>query len=88
MKSGRHTSVCPACKRSLTRLKKHHIVKKIVLGASNNCRHKFSPGTVRIQLETDAGFKINIYGGNGITTGYLYCEEKDKSQVVALLNSS
>ena len=84
MKSGRHTSVCQACKRTLKRLKSLSIVKKIVLGASNNCRHKFAPGSIRIQQETDAGFKINLYGSNGITTGYLYCDQGDKAKVKEL----
>lgn len=87
-KSGRHQSVCPTCKRVLSWLRRHDAVKKIVLGASNNCRHKFAPGTVRVQYEIDAGFKINVYGSNGITTGYLYCDQSDKEIMQQLISQT
>jgi len=42
-------------------------VTKIILGFSESCRHKYSPGHVKIKIDVDGGIKINGYSGKGVT---------------------
>lgn len=86
-KLGKHRSVDSALKRKLDWLKSQNLIKKIILGASHNCRHAYSPGHAKWQRFVDGGMKVNFYGGRGITTGYIYCEEEDKDVVRGLLDS-
>lgn len=72
MKRGQHKSLCNAGDRSVKWLEAFECVQKVILGRSESCRHSFSPGTLRLSSNVDAGFKIKIYGGKGITDGYLY----------------
>lgn len=72
MKSGQHQSLCKDGDRSRRWLAAFPCVTKIILGRSEACRHRFAPGTIRLSAQVDAGFKIKIYGGTGVTDGYLY----------------
>lgn len=86
-KRGKHKSVCPAADRALRRLEASDLVSKVILGASHNCRHKYSPGHLKLQRTENAGLKVNCYGGNGVTTMYVYCNPADREQVKQLLDS-
>lgn len=87
MKRGRHKSLETALDRRLRRLADRDLVKKVILGASDNARHKYSPGTLKIQREEPNGFKVNGYSGNGVTVVYIYCNESDKEAVRLLISS-
>lgn len=67
MMLGKHQSMDKTIKRSVRWLEKQSAVTKIVLGFSEACRHKFSPGTLRFKLDVDGGIKINAYSGTGVT---------------------
>ncbi len=86
-KRGRHKSLEKALDRSLRSLAAHPKVKKVILGSSENARHKFSPGTLRFQREEPNGLKVNGYSGNGVTTIYVYCNPEDRNFVKNLLSS-
>lgn len=86
-KRGKHKSVEASLDRRLRRLASNPLIKKIILGASDNARHKFSPGTLRIQREEPNGFKVNGYSGRGVTEMYVYCDEIHKQQVRDLISS-
>lgn len=88
MKRGRHKSVDAALNRRLRRLEDNPLIKKVILGATNNARHAFSPGTLRVQYETPNGFKVNGYSGNGVVTIHVYCYDSDKEAVKELISSS
>lgn len=87
MKRGRHKSVDAALNRRLRRLEDNPLIKKVILGATNNARHAFSPGTLRVQYETPNGFKVNGYSGNGVVTIHVYCSDSDKENVRGLISS-
>ena len=78
MKRGAHTSLDAAGNKSAKWLEAFECVDKIILGRSESCRHKYAPGTIRLTGEVDAGFKIKIYGGNGVTDGYLYVNKEHR----------
>ena len=86
-KRGRHKSVDAALDRRLRRLEGNPLIKKVILGATENARHAFTPGTLRVQYETPNGFKVNGYSGNGVVTIHVYCTESDKEEIRNLLSS-
>jgi len=64
---GKHTSVAKELRKSVTQLEKHPKVKKVIIGISESCRHKYPPGTLRYIREVDGGIKFRGYTGNGVT---------------------
>ncbi len=70
-KMGRHKSVDRNLRQSISWLKSLDGVSKVVLNRTDNCRHKFTPGHLRIQRIDDAGLHINAYGGNGVVVAFV-----------------
>lgn len=64
---GRHTSVDKHLKKNVLWLEKTPGVTKVVLGISEACRHKFTPGHIRFKMDVDGGIKVNGYSGKGVT---------------------
>lgn len=42
-------------------------IKKVVIGISEGCRHRYAPGTIRFKSDVEGGIKINGYSGLGVT---------------------
>lgn len=63
---GRHKSLDKHLKHSIRWLESISGVTKVVLGISESCRHKFTPGTLRFKMDVAGGIKINAYSGNGV----------------------
>jgi hypothetical protein len=86
MKRGQHKSLCKDGERAARWIESFECVSKLILGRSEACRHKYAPGTLRITSSIAAGFNVKIYGGKGITDGFVYvppeCKETIKSAVV------
>ena len=55
----KHTSLDKSLKNNILWLENIPSVKKVVLGFSEACRHKYSPGHVRFKMDVDGGFKVN-----------------------------
>jgi len=66
-KKGKHTSVEKELKRNLLWLERLDCVTKVVIGSSEACRHRYSPGTIRFKMDVDGGIKVNGYSGKGVT---------------------
>lgn len=64
---GKHTSLDKALKRNINFLENHFAIKKIILGFSECCRHKYRPGAIKFKTDTDGGIKVNGYSGKGVT---------------------
>lgn len=64
---GRHTSVDKHLKRNILWLEELPGVKKVVLGISEACRHRYTPGHIRFKMDVEGGIKINGYSGIGVT---------------------
>lgn len=71
---GRHKSLDKHVKRSIAWIEAIPSVKKVVLGFSESCRHKYSPGHIRFKMDVDGGIKVNSYSGNGVTDIYIKVE--------------
>ena len=66
MKFAKHKSIGKELKPSLRWLSSIADIKKIVLGRCESCRHRYAPGTLRVQNEKKGGINLKAYGGNGI----------------------
>lgn len=66
-KKGKHKSLDKAVKPNIRWLESMPCIKKVVLGISESCRHRYAPGTLRFKSDVDGGIKINGYSGLGVT---------------------
>lgn len=64
---GKHQSLDKHVKKNIEWIQSIPCVSKIVIGISESCRHKYSPGYLRFKMDVAGGIKINAYSGNGVT---------------------
>ena len=79
---GRHTSLDKHLKLSISWIESIPEVTKVVLGFSESCRHKYSPGFVRFKQNVAGGIKINGYSGNGVIDIYIKIEPIEMREYV------
>lgn len=72
----RHQTLHKEIKLQVLKLRSHASVKRVAIGPYENCRHRYTPGTIQIQMETQSGFKLNGYDGSGVYCFYLYLESE------------
>ena len=60
-------------------------VKKVVLGRTENCRHSFKSGFLKVQLDVDGGFTVKAFSGNGVVDIFVRCDINDREYLKALL---
>ncbi len=82
---GRHTSLDKHVKHSIAWLTSVPMVKKIVLGFSESCRHKYAPGYLRFKRNVSGGIKINAYSGNGVTDIFVKIDPIESRDMVKQL---
>jgi hypothetical protein len=82
MNRGKHKSLDPKLSRERDWLQSFNEVSTVIVGRSESCRHRYSPGTLKIQSETNNGFKMNGYSGNGVTVIYCYVHHPDHKSAV------
>ncbi len=63
---GKHTSVDKHLKRNILWLEELPGVKKVVLGISEACRHRYAPGQLRFKMDVEGGIKATGYSGIGV----------------------
>jgi len=79
---GRHTSAGKELDRSLRWLENQAGVKKVVLGLTEACRHRYTPGHLKYQRDGDGGFHIKGYSGNGVVNAFVVAGDADKQAIV------
>lgn len=84
-KRGKHQSFDKAMKPFMARLDASHLVKKIVLGEGEGTRHSFTPGKVKIQRQTEAGFKLKAFTDRGVMNLFVVCDKLNADQVRQLI---
>ena len=80
MMSGRHTSVPSELKKTLKRVLPKEA--KIVLNDICSCRHKYTPGTVRVTEHTQNTLKLRGYYGSGIANFFVKCQDELQAQEI------
>ncbi len=84
-KRGRHKSAAPDLNRSLKWLESKSEVQKLILGFTENCRHKYTPGHIRCKSEVKGGLKVNGYFGGGVIDIFLHVEPEHVESVKQLI---
>jgi hypothetical protein len=77
-KKGKHVSVSKEVRQSISWLENFFEVKRVIIGRSEACRHRYSPGTLRTRSVVLGGININAYGGEGVTNVYVQISPKEK----------
>jgi len=72
--NGRHTSLDKHVKINIKWIEHIVEVKKIILGFSEACRHKYPPGHIRFKSDVEGGIKVNAYSGKGVTDIFIKIE--------------
>lgn len=74
-KLGKHKTIRTELKQSVSWLESLAEVNRVILGLTDNCRHKYTPGTLRYRRVVPGGFLVNGYHGNGVTGIYVGVED-------------
>ncbi|HSX20272.1 MAG TPA: hypothetical protein VLG38_03995 [Gammaproteobacteria bacterium] len=83
---GRHTSLDKHVKRSVLWIESIPSVTKVVLGFSESCRHRYSPGQIRFKQNVRGGIKVNAYSGNGVTDIFIKIDpNEDRDNVKQMI---
>lgn len=73
-KRGAHTSIDKDTKPEVEWLESLKEVRRVILDRHEVCRHKYSPGTLKYQSDTDNGIRIKAYTGNGVRSLFVIVE--------------
>ncbi|MBF0400315.1 MAG: hypothetical protein HQL90_06060 [Magnetococcales bacterium] len=74
---GKHKSLDKSARTAAKNLLRLPFVYKVVLGPSIHCRHHYPPGAVKFQRVENAGVRINLFSGRGVTVAYLYSKNRE-----------
>lgn len=81
-KKGRHKTLDKHLKNHVLWIENISGVKKVILGISEPCRHKYPPGHIRFKMDAEGGFKVNGYSGVGVIDIYIKVEPiEDREEV-------
>ncbi len=84
-KRGRHTSRSKDLRPAVGWMESLHEVERIVIGLTENCRHRFRPGTIRVRRVHPHGLDLNGYTGSGVTRLFVAIAGPTRDAFVALL---
>lgn len=84
-KKGRHKSLDKAMRLSIRWIESISCIKKVVLGISESCRHKYAPGTLRFKSDVEGGIKINGYSGLGVTDIFIKIDPISERETIKQL---
>jgi hypothetical protein len=84
-KLGKHKTIRTELKQSIGWLESLSEVSRVILGLTDNCRHKYAPGVLRYRRDVDGGFLVNGYHGNGVTGICVIVEEGKAEEVRKLI---
>jgi hypothetical protein len=81
-KKGKHKTVRTELKQSVVWLESLTEVRRVILCLTENCRHKYSPGTLRYRRDSPGGALLNGYHGNGITDIFIHIDPIERKMDV------
>lgn len=79
---GRHKTLDKHVKRSVAWLETIPSITKVVLGFSENCRHRYAPGHIRCKQNVRGGIKVNAYSGLGVTDIFIKIDPIEEREMV------
>ncbi len=84
-KKGKHQTVETSLKPNMKWLENLEIVERVIIGLSEACRHKFTPGHIKVQGEVDGGLRLNTYSGRGVTKVFVGVAPENKEALRKLI---
>lgn len=81
MSHGKHKTVPRELKQTVAWLNRQPEIKKIVLGRTEVCRHKYKNGHLNCRSATEAGIKCTGYFGSGILDLFLVIDAEHISNI-------
>ena len=84
-KKGRHKSLGKILNKQISWLEGFDEVKKVVLGRTENCRHSFQTGYLKVQQDCDGGFYLKAFSGNGVVDIFIRCDEQNREKLKDLI---
>lgn len=81
---GKHTTLDKNLKNSVLWLEGLPGVNKVILGISEACRHRYTPGHLRFKREVEGGIKLNGYSGNGIIDIFVRIDPIEKRESIKI----
>jgi len=85
-KRGRHTSLSKEIRVSFKWLENLPEITKIILGRHESCRHRYPPGHMKWQKDTQTGFHLKAYTGDGVQDIFVSIEPiMSREQVKAVI---
>jgi hypothetical protein len=79
---GRHQSVQKELRPSVAWLEALPGVERVVLDRTENCRHSFPGGHLKVQAEVLGGLRVVGYGGDGISRYFVKIPDAKANQEV------
>lgn len=86
-KLGKHKTIRTELKQSIAWLEAMPEVSRIILGLTDNCRHKYAPGFLRYRRDVTGGFLVNGYHGNGVTGVCVIVEQGKVEEVRKMIEA-
>lgn len=78
MKRGKHTSLHSSIRSEIFWLENLPIVRRVLLGPAESCRHKFKVGKLKYMGYKNSAVKFNLYTGKGIMKITVMTDKKDE----------
>jgi len=85
-KRAKHKSLSKEMKPLMRKLETSFLVTRVVIGISENARHRMTPGKAKLQATTEAGFRLKLYTGNGVTDMFVCCTPINRHAVLRLIH--
>ena len=82
---GRHKTVLKELKQSVSWLEAQGAVQRVILGRTENCRHAYTPGHLRVKSEVLGGLKVVGYGGEGVQDYFVKVQTPEGIEAVKRL---
>ena len=84
-KRGKHRSVEKNLRRAVLWLESLDAVRRVILNATESCRHSYPAGHLRCRGNAPGGFKVNGYGGSTIVDIFIGADEEHIDELRSLI---
>jgi hypothetical protein len=75
---GKHTSIPDGLRDAVEYLSGHDLVDRVILGRTEGSRNKYPKGSLKFQMGTRSGIKVNGYAPRSVTSIYVLIKPVDK----------
>lgn len=81
-KKGRHTSVDKSARPLFRWLEAQPEVERLVLGVTENCRHSYPPGHLKLQGSVPGGLRFSAYLDGGVMRLFIRIQPESQERLL------